>query len=986
MLNFTILGYDSDEETAAPRKKSEKLTSEQSSIPERKSDSDLKTSRKAANNASRESGKVTTLESRGTQNGVTNRSTAYYRVILPPVIAQPWSILPEMPLSSSTDSLFESMTVDNNLAPAGPSSNNLQEGDVLVPGAVSQQSSKMTDFANVPEPSIMVPPLIAINDAIISSPGPSTRPAADSKMGLSQHTLVHQTTSGNAAHTISERPARLAASVLHALGRQSSISLNSNTAVSKKRALSEADHDTEQVAGPSNDPNGHRSKRNRNSSKNYRQPDDTLLTSKILMELENKAKSGISSTRVNNVTGELDFYFKTHMLYLHLETDQIYSSSAFFRLQATLDGRDGLTSNAEFWTTNDISNGNAAQSSGPPEGMNLHGMCVHISGSVINCFQRYPALPKMFQNLDSEVINAERILVQNALFAMAVHRTEMDEDTMLSSVAALHDGVDRAPLSPHTLPSIQKSWGAISCLTVDLQCQSIWMRNVASCIMTTHCIAWRWLTVTIPNAVSNIIHHPNDLHSIWLWDLVKEIRESVISRRHNVYFDPEDYGVELQSQRRIAAINFRTYIAFREEDVKAWTKSIVPAVQEILKVWLEYPLDKPSHWKALYALNIVETLGPEFLYLDCVWRTYNTATSKLVQSCLLPLNDGLAQYPLFDPSSVLRKNVKTIASLIDDYNSARLYRYVDLSNQVPTICYASEGLRLIAEHRALDFMTFMANAFKILFGKEPVGNPDFRKNLLDNPDFYSPYRELAPSRCNMRRDNAPSPFSPPHLRTDIGVFSALVSRGITFGTVFARYGPTVFTSPSDFNLAVSRIDDIKLYCDRKAYGSDNPRRKPDLAVVYWERLSKEPWRGISATDKVPFKEAYEYFHPPVGHVRFPQIGELTAYLLTADYVYAGLVEEPSVEYLSKVIFDLNKEPARVLEYLGFVDKRPDERLTGTAKTKLLDQYKLGLESAFRLVKNSIPLDYHEFAGLDLIVTEHSLCKFGRSNKLCNLSV
>lgn len=494
--------------------------------------------------------------------------------------------------------------------------------------------------------------------------------------------------------------------------------------------------------------------------------------------------------------------------------------------------------------------------------------------------------------------------------------------------------------------------------------------------------------VTIPRFISDIIYLETERDYGWLARLVWDILESTRARKLVVVFLPEDYGIDLFSPRG-AVISFDEItlpVIPNLEDLAGWRNILTSVVTDILEIWLDFPTDGDSKSRAIYALNIIRTAGSEFLNLDCVWKTYQQAKPSLVSNCVVSQDLDVARYPVLNPSSQLRKEVERIARIVDDYTSGRLYRYSDVSDQnTPLINYASEELKLATERRALDFKRFIRSAFTFFYRRETLENLKLQSLYLKNADKYSPFREYAPTRRNMVADKFNSPFFPPHLHTVEGVFSAIICRAVTFGTPLAREGRTVFYGPADFREAVAGME-LTQYCDKGAYGQDNHRRNPDEVETYWNQLQTTAWPGINPKKQLSFLACYEYFFVPGAKtVRFPGLGRLGSYLLTADYVYAGLVENPSSAVLGQLIHDLYKGPARALEYLGLVPLRPSGKMTEHVKTTRHGQYKTGLELAFRLVQESIPSEYHSHAGLDLLLTEHGLCKFMRAKKECNIS-
>ena len=147
------------------------------------------------------------------------------------------------------------------------------------------------------------------------------------------------------------------------------------------------------------------------------------------------------------------------------------------------------------------------------------------------------------------------------------------------------------------------------------------------------------------------------------------------------------------------------------------------------------------------------------------------------------------------------------------------------------------------------------------------------------------------------------------MQTCTGIFSSAVFRGITFGTDFSRSGPVTFDSLDNWNSATEGLS-VEKYCCQSAYGQCNPGRVPALAESYWTTATKGEWEALfQSTPQVPFLNGYDFLLSN----RFPQLGPLGAYLLAADYAYAGAFAWPSSDDISAVIRSINKGAASGLQ-------------------------------------------------------------------------
>jgi hypothetical protein len=169
--------------------------------------------------------------------------------------------------------------------------------------------------------------------------------------------------------------------------------------------------------------------------------------------------------------------------------------------------------------------------------------------------------------------------------------------------------------------------------------------------------------------------------------------------------------------------------------------------------------------------------------------------------------------------------------------------------------------------------------------------------------FLSKLKRMKTSPHSRKRSSSDGPFSPNVRHTQSGIFSAMIWRAITFASPFSFKHQMVFLNLRQFThlvVVVSLREGSEYFCDSLAYGTKNPQRPPNLAPIYWEATGSHDWQAYTAKGLVPFMSCYKkYLHPSESPARFPQLGRLTAYLLTADYVYAGVVEMPTLDEIGR---------------------------------------------------------------------------------------
>ncbi|KAJ6624023.1 hypothetical protein B0H10DRAFT_1724327, partial [Mycena sp. CBHHK59/15] len=258
--------------------------------------------------------------------------------------------------------------------------------------------------------------------------------------------------------------------------------------------------------------------------------------------------------------------------------------------------------------------------------------------------------------------------------------------------------------------------------------------------------------------------------------------------------------------------------------------------------------------------------------------------------------------------------------------------------------------------------------------------------LHQKMDYLYPFREYAPSR---QRAAGPSgPFTLDRVRTDAGILSALIFRGVTFGTDFFFQYPIFFNDIAHFHqvkdqatanyLEANGENPPKSYfCDSAAYGPSNHRRVVELADEYANVLRNDSWEAkLQGREKLPFQECFEWLYgcTPTKAV----LGPLASYLLTADLVYSGSVESPTVDDMAFIIWTLNKGGARGLELLHLIS--PGKKLKkGWARPKKKECV-AAVRGLYKRILQWMPKGMHNSVGFNLIVLEHCLCKFSRAVK------
>lgn len=482
---------------------------------------------------------------------------------------------------------------------------------------------------------------------------------------------------------------------------------------------------------------------------------------------------------------------------------------------------------------------------------------------------------------------------------------------------------------------------------------------------------WQWLENIVMARCKDILSH-GDLHrSHWLYPLVKSALEMVELRRAKRTFDPIMCG-DIPGDSFIYHNRHRLPLQWSSQHDQYDT--VVAIVCDVLRIWLQFP-DETTRYQAWFVRSIVHCWGNSALYLHATWDVFRAVTrGSLVKvtrrilepNHLDPFVNLLFEHPLSlkQPLSSESKTLQCIASTLAVVTESVLCSphptHENLSLPPQLVEVASKYVR--------QFIWFLGQACDVLLEKVDMSSASpVQRAMMSEPDRYFPFREHAPSRMNVLQDDGP--FSPNLARTATGIFSASIFRGITFNTKFSRSGPVTFASLDDWNDAIDGLP-VEGYCCQSAYGQCNPRREPGLANSYWATAMTGEWENLfRSTSQLPFLTGYDFFRSK----RFPQLGPLGAYLLTADYVYAGVFTWPTSEEISGVIRTINKGAASGLQRLGFVTR------TETKKPDLEDCQK-GVERAADWLSSELVRRQGDLSIADGVVVEHSLCKLVRAIK------
>ena len=244
-------------------------------------------------------------------------------------------------------------------------------------------------------------------------------------------------------------------------------------------------------------------------------------------------------------------------------------------------------------------------------------------------------------------------------------------------------------------------------------------------------------------------------------------------------------------------------------------------------------------------------------------------------------------------------------------------------------------------------------------------------------DFKLPFRIHAPS-LHVALNADPGPFSQDHIRTRSGFFSALLFRALTFSAPIVLEDEQVFFQDYDDWLAFYKQatdqdeKPVTYFVRNRAYGTPNKHRNPSITESLW--FASEVWEEwLDSNEEDGSICPVELFTFLMGQspckAKFRNVGPLTAYLLTADYICAGLATMPSVEQMAHIIHSVNKGAVSGLRMLGLLP-RGVQAVTG-------HDVSVATSQLWKYLESSLSDDLKEKMPWNVITLEHSLCKFSR---------
>lgn len=259
------------------------------------------------------------------------------------------------------------------------------------------------------------------------------------------------------------------------------------------------------------------------------------------------------------------------------------------------------------------------------------------------------------------------------------------------------------------------------------------------------------------------------------------------------------------------------------------------------------------------------------------------------------------------------------------------------------------------------------------------------------PDFLLPFRQKAPTI-----DRALNTIysDPGRLFTSEGFWNILTFRGMTYGSLYAKNDLEWFDSYPEWDEYYTASDKFVEVIKKKkkedkekqkgkekpkvvkkkekepyfvnmcAYGVSNKRRSIENASLYWAAC--DCWSDF-IENQPNVEEVYKFLtRSRAGRKVFQNIGDLTALLICGDLVEVGILQMPLIEEWAGLIYDVKKGATLGLQCLGLLGET-------FSKEEVIDAFK----SLDTFLFETLSDEDQELMGYNIIMLEHSLCKFTR---------
>ncbi|KAI0710846.1 hypothetical protein C8Q76DRAFT_798371 [Earliella scabrosa] len=624
-----------------------------------------------------------------------------------------------------------------------------------------------------------------------------------------------------------------------------------------------------------------------------------------------------------------------------------------------------------------------------------------------------------YQHLE-EIFSLRNLLSELAMYTKAADNitslrySPQQEQTLEQFLASFHS---ENRMKPAFAERVARMWPVHQARTCAADIYELTLAAERRRVMIAGVAAWYWLMQECAKEIFSFAEglttnaSSYDTSDYWLCALTRDVFH-IISSRTITPLQPTDY---------LPGIKDPAVYQFPKRLQPSTVEYVCSIVLAVLRRWLKYP-SNTDMVVSYFIIHIVQSFGsPDVLLFQGLWKSYrdfktvvlNVPTmrhSSIKLSMLKPVVEALRNYPLADPESTEREVLSRIScavqrcapvvrDLVDQHTSAlftRISSAIALTdNNLPLYQAPPElsvnGPAVVSrpgprqrELGLINLLQFVRTLLPVVSGQPASGRiPTIVSSDLD---YFSPFRELAP--CRRRVTDKLGPFHPDNIRKSGAFASCVVSRALLYNSLILKEDTHCFFPNLDawelFKTAVRFDSNDAASLDRffnvSCYGTPQYERRDgmELVPVYYE--SERDWTQYLAEHpgRIPFLECWKWLKQQVKRQdpkqgkerrqsRLPLVGNLTAYLLAADLVYATVVQAPSHADLAHVI---HKNRMGSLSGLAAAKQISNAKAT---ESTVLEAF----SDVFSYLQDNLSDDEKKLIKFDAIMVEHLLCKYQR---------
>lgn len=547
-------------------------------------------------------------------------------------------------------------------------------------------------------------------------------------------------------------------------------------------------------------------------------------------------------------------------------------------------------------------------------------------------------------------------------------------------------------------------------------------------LMLCNAAAWTWLTVHVVDAATLIadqLVEDRDAFcdsSDWLERLVRELFLIVRSRSTGVV-SSEKFLLNVDVPPTIAHVR-QNRVPLRDT-----TPAVTNALVQVLETWLTFP-SRTQLFAAYFVIHLLHTVQNEdALLLLPVWRAHQQVLTQVLgrrgakaaalsSQDLDPFISALQNHAiasLESPESHLLRQISSARALciphLQEVSST-------LSQLFPSEACASSSSSTSATRRSAalpkisalpappqrrnpcqptpdiatgiqSLIQFIRDAMAVVRNPSSQSFSPVQKTIASDLDYYLPMREHGCSRRKVRQSGGA--FHPAIMDLPGGFASCVLTRTHLFNsrlllelrpssyyTSVAEWRKTLRDHGYDATDKDTVMKTLKPILNLSSYGSPQYPRYDDVdddPALYFRQEARfhQMWAEVQANDepalqKIPFQRFLTWTQSKVDDKKiFPLLGNLTGYLLTADFVYAERVAAPSVEELGRIIHKMQLGSLKGLIALGHPLTKQSPR----------DDVMKAFKHVYGALEEAFTAEEQEWMVFDPIMVEHSLCKYNR---------